>query len=221
MSVSAISGFLEQVDGSSSFQFNSTKVVCSVTGPMDVSRVKNEHPTQAYLDITIRPAAGVPSTRESLLETKLRKILTPLIDLNTYARQQIQIVVQVLETGERGQFTVKELTAIVNSSYLSLLNSGLVLKTSFLASCCCISKGKVTVRPTNQDLDESDSHHIAVFTLKQNKVDELMFSDSMGVFDEEQLFKAYDYCAADIEQMNSTVRDIIFNRIQQDYIWKF
>ncbi|GMG55588.1 unnamed protein product [Ambrosiozyma monospora] len=214
-------GELEQVDGSSSLQFGETKVITSVTGPIEVSRMKNEKPTQAFLDINIRPASGVPTTREATLEAKLDDILQAMINVKQYPRQQLQIVVQIQRAGEPLSFTVLELSAIVNSVYLSLLDSGISLKSSFLATSCVITqKGEVVLKPDGNQLAASKSHHFVVYSLKNAKADELIFAESFGSFSEEELFTVYDKCATDIESQNVEIRKIVADSVKKDYTWK-
>ncbi|ODV83983.1 hypothetical protein CANARDRAFT_201888 [[Candida] arabinofermentans NRRL YB-2248] len=221
-SININTGILEQVDGSCIFQINSTKIISSVTGPIESSRIKNEIPTRAYLDINIIPEKGVSSTRESLLETKLNKILKPMINLNLYPRQSIQIVIQVLKSGEFRDYSITELSTIVNCVYISLLNSGISLKSSFLSSCCVIlQNNEIKLNPTIDDLKSCKSNHIAVFNLKNAKTDELIYCDSLGSFSDDQFFKVLNYCATDIEHNNEFIRKSIANTIEKDYIWKF
>ncbi|QPG73508.1 hypothetical protein FOA43_000819 [Brettanomyces nanus] len=213
-------GLLDQVDGSSTFEFATTKVITSVAGPLEITRMKNEKPTEAFLDISIKPATDVSSTRESFLVTKLAKVLQKTIDMDKYARREIQIMVQLLSPGESEEYTVKELTAIVNSVYLSLLNGGISLRTSFWATCCVIDgNGEILMRPTNKQLRQSVSHHIAVFSIKDGKSDALIFSDSKGSFSENELLKVLDRCCDDIDSFNSKVKKVVLDRVKRDYIW--
>lgn len=54
------SGVLEQVDGSSIWLQNVTKVICSVSGPMEV-KPRDEIPDKATLELVVRPIAGLSS----------------------------------------------------------------------------------------------------------------------------------------------------------------
>lgn len=222
MSIIAQQNLLNQVDGSATFQLSSAKVISSVTGPIEVSRPRNEQPTRAHLSITVRPATGVPTTREAYLETKLSKILSSMIDMKQYARSEIQIVVQILEAGEREQFTCMELACAVNSVYLALLNAGISLNSSFLSSLCvCDYNGAFIVRPTIEELDMSKSHHVSVFSIVDGKADELIYSDSLGETTEEDLFTALNTISQDIEKINDVVRKSVLQSVVEDYVWKF
>lgn len=221
MSISAQQNILNQVDGSATFQFSTTKVISSVTGPIEVSRPRNEIPTKAFLSITVKPATGLPSTREAYLETKLQKIITPMIHMEQYPCSELQIVVQILESGEREQFTCMELACAVNSLYLSLLSAGISLKASFLSSFSCFTNKELIVRPAKVDLDESTSHNVSVFSIVDGKCDELIYSDSLGKTTEEELFMALNAISTDVNKINDTVRETVLESVAQDYIWKF
>lgn len=220
-SIEAHQNLLKQVDGSATFQFSNTKVISSVTGPIEVSRPRNEKPTQAFLNISVRPATNVPTTREVYLESKLQKIITPMINLEQYPCSELQIVVQILESGEREQFTCMELACAVNSLYLALLNAGISLKTSFLSSFCSANDSRLIVRPKKVDLDQSSAHHVAVFSIVDGKSDELIYSDSLGKTTEEELFNALNVISTDIDKINDTVRQTVLDTVLQDYVWKF
>lgn len=215
MTFIAETDLLDQVDGSATFEFAGTKVIASVAGPLEISRSRFEKPTQAYIDINIRPAIGVGSTRETLMESKLRNILTDAIEVTQYPRQMIQVVVQILKTGESADYTVKEMVAIVNGMYLSLINSGVALKNSFLATCCSISKqNKIILRPTEGALERSVSHHLVVF------IDgDLELLDSKGSFTKKQVLQVIGRSKEDVSQLKLQMRDVITNRLEQDYLW--
>lgn len=221
MSVIAEQTLLNQVDGSASFQFSSTKVIASVTGPIEVSKTRNELSTRAHLSISVRPATGLPTTREAALESKLKKITSSMINMEQYPLSEIQIVVQVLEAGEREQFTCKELSCAVNSVYLALVNAGISLKSSFLSSFCICKGENIIVRPTKEELDTSSSHHTGVFSIADGKADELLYSDSLGYTSEAELFTSLAAISGDINKLNETIRETILESVVHDYVWKF
>ncbi|KAG7836311.1 hypothetical protein KL943_001960 [Ogataea angusta] len=211
---------LDQVDGSASFEFGATKVMSSVTGPIESARPRNELPTKAYLDINIRPSSGVPSTRETLLEHKLGQLLPAVINLDQYPRQTIQIAVQVLKNGEPKDYTARQLVAIINSVFVALINSGISLKSSFMATCCSINtKGEIKTSPTSSDLANSVSHFVVVYSIKDQQVD-LLFCDGLGTFKQKQLFDVLDHAASEIHLSFQHIRQVISSHVSHNYIWK-
>lgn len=221
MTVSATQHILKEVDGSATFEFSSTRVICSVTGPIEVSRPRNEQPTKAHLSLSVRPATGVPTTREAYMEQKLEKIISPMINMEEYPSKEIQIVVQVLETGEREQFTCMELAGAVNSLYLALLSAGISLKASFLSSFCACRDDSLIIRPKKHELDASTSHHVSVFSIIDGQASELLYSDSLGKTNEKEIFAALHAISDDVNKMNDTVRETILHSVADDYVWKF
>lgn len=101
---------LDQVDGSSSWSHKNVKVVASATGPIE-PRQRDEVPTEATLDLIVRPATGVITTREQRLESQICQVFSSVIIRHMFPRSLIQLVVQILESGEPVQYV----------SYLSLL----------------------------------------------------------------------------------------------------
>lgn len=53
-------GCLHRADGSASFTHNSTQILASVNGPMEI-RARDEHYSKAVLEIVVRPGIGVAS----------------------------------------------------------------------------------------------------------------------------------------------------------------
>lgn len=49
---------LNQADGSAVWTQDQTKVICSVTGPVEV-KTRDEIPNAATLDLVVRPAVGL------------------------------------------------------------------------------------------------------------------------------------------------------------------
>lgn len=49
---------LQRVDGSASWDYNDTKVVVSVTGPIE-AKSRDEIPTAATVELVVRPAVGL------------------------------------------------------------------------------------------------------------------------------------------------------------------
>lgn len=221
MSIQIQQNLIKQVDGSATFQFSRTKVISSVTGPIEVSRPRNLKSTKAYLSIQVRPAIGLPSTNEISLERKLNKILMPLIKLNDYPRCEIQIIVQILETNENDQFNCIKLSCAINSIYLSLINANIHLNSSFLSSFSCCINDEIILRPDNEQLNKSKSHNISVFSLIDGKCDELIYTDSLGNTNKPELFKVLQSTSHDIQTINSQVRESILESVVNDYVWKF
>ena len=48
-------------DGSAQWQFRRTNVIAGVNGPMDPARIRDELPSEACIEVVVRPAVGVTS----------------------------------------------------------------------------------------------------------------------------------------------------------------
>ncbi|KAI0761305.1 3' exoribonuclease family, domain 1-domain-containing protein [Trametes elegans] len=124
---------LDRVDGSARFGFGSTKSLSSVSGPIEV-RPTLENPSQATLDIQIRPLAAIAGTDSKALATTLKSIFSPSLFLSHHPRTLVQIVGQALcgtdsgsGLGSAGRGWNASLTAsLVNATTAALVNAGSV-----------------------------------------------------------------------------------------------
>ncbi|KAI0718683.1 hypothetical protein C8T65DRAFT_570384 [Cerioporus squamosus] len=124
---------LDRVDGSARFGFGETKSLASVSGPIEV-RPAQENPSQATLDIQIRPLAALPGTDAKALATTLKSIFAPSLFLSHHPRTLIQIVGQALcgtdsgsGLGSVGRGWNASLTAsLVNATAAAFINAGSV-----------------------------------------------------------------------------------------------
>ncbi|RDX51744.1 hypothetical protein OH76DRAFT_1401170 [Lentinus brumalis] len=124
---------LDRVDGSARFGFGETKSLASISGPIEV-RPTQENPSQATLDIQIRPLAALPGTDAKALATTLKSIFAPSLFLSHHPRTLIQIVGQALcgsdsgsGLGTVGRGWNASLTAsLVNATAAAFINAGSV-----------------------------------------------------------------------------------------------
>lgn len=58
---------LEQVDGSAVWTQDQTKVICSVSGPIEV-KTRDEIPNAATLDLVVRPSIGLSCKFHSFIK---------------------------------------------------------------------------------------------------------------------------------------------------------
>lgn len=186
-------GVLTNVDGSSQFECRDTKVLCAVTGPVE-PKARQELPTRLALEVVVRPAKGVPNTREKLMEDRLRAVLTPLIVCSKYPRQLCQITCQILEAGEdEGEFSQKELSCCINAAFLALIDAQLALHSFSSSVSLAVLKesGELVLNPTGDQLKVSLSAHTLALELTDGskKVTNVLLLDSNGDFTDAQLLK--------------------------------
>ncbi|KZT70004.1 ribosomal protein S5 domain 2-like protein [Daedalea quercina L-15889] len=124
---------LDRVDGSARFGFGETKALASVSGPIEV-RPNLELPSQAALDIHIRPLASISGTDSKALAANLKGILSPALLLSQHPRALVQIVGQALCGTDSGSgmgsvgrgWNASLIASLVNASSAALINASSV-----------------------------------------------------------------------------------------------
>jgi len=220
MSIEADTTILNRVDGSASLSAGETKVMTAVSGPIE-PKMRQELPTTAALEVIVRAAVGISNTREKLLEDKVRSILTQVIIGHLYPRQLIQITSQVLEAGEDIEYTSKELSAIINASYLALVDANIGLNASFASEHFAILENdEIIINPSKSQLKSSRSSHIVVYGIKNGQSNRLLYSDSIGSFTEDEIYKILALASQSIEKIHQTFRKTIQSKVEKDFIWQ-
>lgn len=208
-------------DGSAELTVGNTKVITSINGPIE-PKGRQALPTMASLEIVIRPSVGVSTTREKLLEDKLRSLLQAVIVRYKYPNQHIQIVVQFLITDSTNgnEYTSKELDAAIQCCYFALIDANIYLNCSFASISLCLIDGKVITNPSYKQLLQSDSHHVVCFSIEDQKPQKVLLLESIGDFSESELFQVISSCADDCVEVHQQQRKVIGDKIEKDYIWK-
>jgi exosome complex component RRP46 len=224
MSFTVKTSLLDRSDGSAQLVIGKTKVVTSVTGPIE-ARARQELPTQAALEIVIRPAVGLATTREKLLEDKLRSLLQAVIIRYKYPRQLIQIVVQFLTTegtsSKSNEYTNNELNAALNACYFALVDANIALYSSFVSLSISLCDNKIIYYPTLAQLQASDSHHVVCFSIEDRKANKLLLLESQGDFKEDELFHMISEAVTECENIHEKYqRKYIADKVEKDFIWK-
>jgi hypothetical protein len=94
---SAILSHLHSTDGSATFSQNGYTIIGAVNGPIEVQR-RDELPEEAAIDVIVRPAAGVGTTRERHLESIIERTLRQIVLISNFPRTLIQVTLQVAST---------------------------------------------------------------------------------------------------------------------------
>lgn len=208
-------GYLQNVDGSCLYSLNSTKVISSVTGPIE-PKPRQELPTQLAIEINLRPATGVPTTREITLQNKVRTVITPILASYKFPRQLCQITLQLLQSGEtESLFNQLELAACINSTVFALVDSGVPLKNLAMATTIVIDSNNNIINEniTDDILKNSKSAHVIVYQIENNKPSNLLLMDSHGDFDEDDVFKVLEVSESNVRQLNKSFRDYIQSKL--------
>ncbi len=102
----ALLSHLYKTDGSATFSQNGYTIIGAVNGPIEVQR-RDELPEEAAIDVIVRPAAGVGSTREKHLESIIEKTLRQIVLINQFPRTLIQVTLQVTSSPSNETTTAK------------------------------------------------------------------------------------------------------------------
>ncbi|EIW54831.1 exosome non-catalytic core subunit RRP46 [Trametes versicolor FP-101664 SS1] len=156
---------LDRVDGSARFGFGSTLSLSSVSGPIEV-RPTLENPSQATLDIQIRPLAAIAGTDSKALATTLKSIFSPALHLAHHPRTLVQIVGQALcgtqsgsGLGSAGRGWNAGLTAsLVNATTAALVNAGSV---PMMGVVCAVAVGRLPDGTLVLDPEETELSRLA------------------------------------------------------------
>lgn len=141
-----------------------TVSLVSVSGPIEV-RLASELPSQATLDVHIRPLAGLPGTDSKTLSSIIKTVLTPALLLSHNPRTLVQIVGQALCGNETGSGTgsagrgwnASLIASLVNATTAALLNASSVPMKGVV---CAVAIGRVSDPSSSQTtlvLDPSEA----------------------------------------------------------------
>ena len=191
MAIFASLSLLPRADGSAAFECGATRIIASVSGPMEV-RPRDELPDKAFIEVIVRPAIGVggilplspsPScvlaranvgkgTRERVLESRVLAALSPLIVAGHHPRTLVQINIQIVEAVDHTDATAL-LPACLNAATLALVDAGIPLTSVLVATTVADGVG---------------SKHVLAFT----KAGRCVFAQSSGRFNEAGLLRAVE-----------------------------
>ncbi|KAK9369725.1 ribosomal protein S5 domain 2-type protein [Lipomyces kononenkoae] len=232
---SATTSFLYRVDGSASWKVGTSHIIVSVSGPIEVNK-RDELPDVATVEIVVRPDTGVTSTREQFLQDRIRKVFATVIVLDLHPRTLIQIVVQIVQSGDSKMLNTMTLSASINATYMALLDAGVPVRSTVSATSIIYYKTQadevsswpggvgVLIDPSRTELEriEQDimSVHTVAYELKGGKIERLVLSESVGSFTEDQVLEAYDSAAKICQSTNETMREAVINGVQQKSRWR-
>lgn len=131
-----------------------TECIVSVSGPIEV-RPASENPSQATLEVFIRPLASLPGTDSKSISNALKAIFTPVLLLSRHPRTLVQIVGQALCGSETGGGTgsvgrgwnASLIATLINATAAALLNTGSIPMKGIV---CAVAVG-VLNEPSSED----------------------------------------------------------------------
>lgn len=132
-----------------------TAVICSVNGPVEV-QMRDEKLDEATVEVVFKPAKGLSTTKERVIEHTLRTTFEPIILGGMMPRTLVQITIQILKDDGSA------LAASVNAISLALLDSGVPLKHLAAAATCMVDSktNQVILDPTAVELQVKARHKV-------------------------------------------------------------
>ncbi|KAF8928181.1 Exosome component 5 [Haplosporangium gracile] len=216
---------LNRADGSAQFDFGGSSVMCSVVGPAEV-KLRDEKLDKATIEVVVRPLVGLPGIKDKAREQAIRETLEPLILSGLHPRTGIQIVVQTMK--DDGSI----LATAFNATILALLDAGIPLKSILGAVTCIVDSetNQILLDPTTQELANAKSTHTFVFdnkssiTSTDNKQQEdkesvevaTLYSDSTGLFSEEEYFECAQICYKAVQAVHGFIRTAVQKKLEKE-----
>ncbi|ORX85177.1 exosome component Rrp46 [Anaeromyces robustus] len=204
--ISSVLSSLNRADGSASFSFGNSSVLCSVYGPQEV-KIKDELLDRATIDVNITPQIGIGSTTEKNMERIVREAFSDVIISSLHPRTSISITVQI--TQDDGSI----ISTIINAVSLALIDAGIPLHSTLLSVTCAILNGEIILDPTNEEMKDASSIHVFAFS---NTSNDIVSSESTGVFTEEEYFKCSDICKLAVSSVLKFVHTAIERKLQKE-----
>ncbi|KAL6949100.1 hypothetical protein ACO0QE_001589 [Hanseniaspora vineae] len=239
---------LENVDGSCELSTANSKVIVSVTGPIEPKQ-RQEMPQQLALEVIIKPSIGIgPTTREVLMQDKLSQVLQSCLCNYLYPRKLLQVTLQVLEnpydnktagTNNEGSTNgnsydpvlsaLCDLNSCINASFLGIVDSAVGLKSSFVSTLIGVGRESnnelynIAEQPVDKIIPNSEffqSLHLVVMEIIDNKCANVLMIDSTGSFKDQDLLKVLQQAEINCLNTFKGFRSVIKDKIQKDFMWK-
>ncbi|KAI1431659.1 hypothetical protein GGR50DRAFT_54891 [Xylaria sp. CBS 124048] len=186
----ALLAHLHKVDGSATYSYAGYTVVGAVNGPLEVQK-RDELPEEAFIDVNVRPVAGIGGVRERHLESLLQSTLRQVILVSNFPRTLIQITLQITVAPEneyvngklvQANMNLPLLPALLHTAILALLSASLPMTTYLTSTSLAIlmedGHRQIVINPTARQIEQSQSFHVLAFT----SYNELILAESEGNF---------------------------------------
>ncbi|KAJ1735107.1 exosome non-catalytic core subunit rrp46 [Coemansia biformis] len=201
-------GQLSRADGSAQFAAGDSSVLCGVYGPVDV-RVYDEKLDRAHIEVKLRPATGLPNTKDKWTESVIRSTFEREILCHLHPRTLVQINVQVRQDDGAVE------AAAINAATLALVDAGIPLRTMVAAATCAVLPGgAIVVDPTLEEAAGAQSVH--TFAFGGDTAGGPLHVDSRGDFAMDEYNACYDICATTAERVLAFMRSAVEGKIAKE-----
>ncbi|CAD5116823.1 unnamed protein product [Dimorphilus gyrociliatus] len=173
-------GVITKADGSARYITDKSDAICAVYGPIEV-KLSKELIDRSSIEVQVYPKSGNTGPPERLVETIIRTTLDSVVLTKYYPRSAISVIVQL-----KHDF---DLSCVLNSVCLALLDAAIPMKTMF--SAISVSKSDLD----NSCLNDSTMN----FVLDRNY--KVLTSYSNGIWKEDELKLALTFATKKAESI--------------------
>ncbi len=172
---------LTRPDGSATYIHapTNTTILCGVNFPIEAP-ARFSLPEECYIEVNIRPAAGVGQVRERHLETLVADTLRAVILGEMYPRCMLQLTLQVISDGAKGgqgESYLPLLAGLVNAAVSGCLDAGVGMRGTVGAVTLVVTRNdEAKVAESAAELKAARSMHVLAF----NSERELVLVESEG-----------------------------------------
>ncbi|KAG5519863.1 hypothetical protein PMAC_000139 [Pneumocystis sp. 'macacae'] len=206
---------LDLFEGSCVYEEGPNKILCAVIGPLE-TKTRDETVGEATIDVVIRPDIGVPSIKDIQMEQIIWRTISPIIIRTMYPHSLIQVVIQIVSCEKSENVIVSLLSAILNATFISLLDSGVAMMNTFSAvSLAILSKEGETsfiLNPSLKILNDATSTHILCYAFPDEK---LILCDSIGFFTENQFIEILSKALIACKDIHEKIKAEIMKKIKE------
>ncbi|KAJ7594546.1 exosome component Rrp46, partial [Mycena floridula] len=182
---------LAAVDGSARFGFGDAQAIATLSGPIEV-RLASEQPSQATLEVHLRPLSGVSATESKSLASTISSSLVPSLILTQNPRTLVQLAIQTISSATWRDGLV---ASMINASSLAFISAGSVPMKGVV---CAVAVGRISsfiLDPSDAETTSLSAGGCFAFLVTDSDTTCVWTnwrSLSQGGFDEKELVQARD-----------------------------
>jgi len=172
---------LHRADGSATLTTPLHTILAAVNAPLDPPTAALRLPSEAAIEIYIRPPTGVGGPRERWIEGVLADLLREVVLTREWPGRLVRVGLQVVRTTKG--CAVGIIPGLANAAFFALADAGVPLGGTIAGALLgVLGDGKVVVEPAETELGECRSVHAFVFSAQG----EMLLCESHGGFEVEE-----------------------------------
>ncbi|KAK9811069.1 hypothetical protein WJX73_010765 [Symbiochloris irregularis] len=154
-------GLQEQADGSALWQQGGTHILAVVHGPTQPTfgpSARRADPERAVVQVNVRAKEGIQGHQQKAWQQFVRKAVEGIVIAKLHPKCLIKVVLQILS--EDGAV----LACLLSAASAALVDAGIPLTTSFVASSCALSsEGNILLDASAREEQEAQAVVCAAF----------------------------------------------------------